>query len=73
MKIETYRCDVCGIQKGETNHWWIITLPDLASPARSELILSPATDDQHRDSNDFDLCGAACVQKKVAEFLEVTK
>jgi hypothetical protein len=28
MKFETYKCDICGALKGETNHWWLRQVSD---------------------------------------------
>jgi len=22
MKVDTYKCDICGIEKKDANHWW---------------------------------------------------
>lgn len=62
MKVDTYRCDVCATVKAETNHWWIVT----NSP--EGLTVSPF-DTDYRNDNDIDCCGAACVIKKVSEYL----
>lgn len=29
MRTERFTCDQCGIEKGETNHWYIVVLPPL--------------------------------------------
>lgn len=61
MKIETFKCDICGAQKGATNHWWKID-------AGRSLILVPIEDD-YQAAGMLHLCGEACVQRKVAEFM----
>ena len=63
MKIDTYACDVCKAHKGEGNHWWVM-MPD-----DRRMIIAPWLDTAIDHDDLFHLCGAACVQKKVAEFL----
>jgi hypothetical protein len=62
MKVETYKCDVCGKQKADVNHWWLI------SSGGSSLLIAPWSMETVR-SFEFHLCGAECVGKKVNEFL----
>lgn len=66
MKIETYKCDVCGVQKGETNHWFKV----IFVAGGDGMFLFPA----HREcmsseGKEFDLCGQQCVQRKVEEYI----
>jgi hypothetical protein len=61
MKVDTYKCDVCGKVKGDVNHWWLALNGErlIVEPWRSDLV-----------SDGFlHLCGAQCVQKKLNEFL----
>jgi hypothetical protein len=72
MRIETYRCDVCGVEKREANHWWWLAWNEGYKRA---LLLSAAVRAQRFSEDDsiayvrFDLCGEACVVKKLAEFM----
>ena len=61
---EQVTCDVCGAQKQDTNHWFIVTfIPDDASV----VVSSCCVDASWRIY--FDLCGEACVLKKVSELI----
>lgn len=62
MKVETYKCDVCGKQKGDVNHWWLVWMTPFAFTVR------PWGDDQVERTS-IHLCGNECVQRKVSEFL----
>lgn len=71
MKLEIYKCDVCGARKHDTNHWWkayvmprYVAVTDFAELSLDEMAMK-----------DLDLkplmhlCGEACVQRKMAEFM----
>jgi hypothetical protein len=60
MKIENYKCDVCGATKGEANHWWVIAI------TQHEFYLYG----WHKNTRpDFHVCGQACASKKLSEFM----
>ena len=62
MKIDSYKCDVCGTMKGENNHWFRID----AGPSGLELNawgVVPAT------ATSADLCSDGCVMKMVGKWL----
>lgn len=65
-KVESYKCDVCGKQKGDVNHWFVVV------SATSFLAIRPWPKEPN-DAMTFDgtahLCGAECVQKMVSQFL----
>lgn len=63
MKIDSYACDVCGVQKKEANHWWLVNIDEA-----NTLLIMPWKADRVDDCQ-LHLCGEACVAKKVAEFL----
>ena len=62
MKVDTYKCDVCGTVKGENNHWFRI---DTAGPSLelNAWGLAPAT------ATAVDLCSDSCVIKTVQQWL----
>lgn len=64
MKIETYKCDVCGKVKEKTNHWFAIMTNDNGKA----LVEIYAPGDLHNGAQ-FDLCGESCVIKKVSELI----
>jgi hypothetical protein len=63
MKINTYACDVWQAPKKSTNHWW------LALVFEGQFVVRPWDDHAAADSDAIHLCGQACVQKKLNEFL----
>ena len=66
---EQITCDVCGAQKQDTNHWFVVVSGDTGTGV--------VTDQQYRDLIEkvppfvitVDCCGEACVLKKVSELI----
>lgn len=64
--IESYTCDQCGTQKKDTNHWWVMSI----GLGNAHLMLWDQTNEDFLNGNTaLHLCGEACVQKKVSEFM----
>lgn len=61
-------CDVCGKQKQESNHWFTIAAE---SPRKFTIMAGTISDE--RKEGDSDLCGEACVLKKVSELIGTPK
>ncbi len=64
-----YACDVCGVEKQDSNHWWQISI---FKHGGGPLQLFPWKDRISPDSSawaSFHLCGHACVLRKVDEFM----
>lgn len=64
--IETH-CDVCGAQKGFTNHWYIVWTTERAvhiAPAETDTIDVTKLRIQ---LTVLDICGDSCLPKKVLE------
>lgn len=64
------RCDVCGVEKGETNHWLVA----ITYPAWTGILFAPAEDalqpgDRPAESRYEDICGEACAHKRLSQFL----
>lgn len=57
---EAITCDVCGKDKGVTNHWFVIETND---NGKAVVAIYRAADNSR---GHFDLCGEACVLKKVS-------
>ena len=65
MKIEKYKCDVCGTEKTETNHWFATTR------AGTRLILTSLEDARNMEASTVThLCGETCALKQVSLYLE---
>lgn len=66
-EVRTVKCDVCGRQKQETNHWLIaIQHPDL-----SGILFVPADDAQEDlDYPRQDICGRACATQRLNQWIE---
>ena len=71
---EQVTCDVCGAQKQETNHWFTLVIAEQFQV--KGVILLPADDagwwddiGNNESRVSVDLCGEACVLKKVSELI----
>lgn len=64
MKIETYKCDVCGKSKEKTNHWFAIS-----TNSNGKAIVEIYAPGDLPQGGQFDLCGEYCVVKKVSELI----
>ncbi len=62
MRVETYKCDVCGRVKGENNHWFRVCTagPGLELHAWGTIASTETT---------VDLCSDECVVKTVQHWL----
>ena len=68
MKVDTYQCDGCRIQKKETNHWFRgYKLLDQQSIAIVEWNGTPPSDEV--ENSEAHLCGASCVTEWVSKTL----
>lgn len=72
MKIDTFKCDICGAMKQESNHWWTLFTFGYKASGFSWYATAP-----HNSVNDFkpnsqmDLCSEGCLVKAEAQFREV--
>jgi hypothetical protein len=65
-RVEKVTCDVCGVLKQETNHWFILNGVDYSGI----IIDNCSALGNYSDQASFiDLCGEACVIKKVSELI----
>jgi hypothetical protein len=60
MKTEIYTCDVCGTQKKESNHWFVLFSP---------FYLSTWTNEAQNVEDAVHICSSQCAHKKLEEFL----
>jgi hypothetical protein len=66
--VMTVKCAECGVQKGEVNHWWMLTVIE------GSLIVEGYNDKLWGlDSNEQPVCGSSCAQKKLEQFLTTGK
>lgn len=61
------KCDYCGAEKKETNHWFIVY------QELSRLIIETSEWDTDINKKKLDACGHQCVQTAVEEFLNQPK
>lgn len=61
-KIETYKCDVCGVLKGETNHWFKISMGTAYAIVAKFDVAETGESLSH-------VCGQSCAQHKLNEFM----
>jgi hypothetical protein len=68
VKSEIYTCDVCGVQKKESNHWF-----RLSSPQKLDYYLIVGFHLFPWSSKEMELelhiCSSECAHKKLEEFL----
>ena len=62
MKVDTYRCDVCGTIKGENNHWFRIDTGVSGLELNAWGVMPPS-------ATTVDLCSDQCVIKIVQKWL----
>jgi hypothetical protein len=69
MDVKTVACDVCGLQKQETNHWLVaITHPALEGVIfqQADLVQTPRSQEARYE----DICGQACAHKRFSAWLD---
>jgi hypothetical protein len=70
-RLTTWKCDECGAIKKEVNGWWVLELYS------KELHLAPLPDGEidlpRKGVQSLTLCGRACVQRRIAEFMGGTE
>jgi hypothetical protein len=70
---ETFNCDICGKQKGSTDHWWLAWIelysPHPEAPERHLFKIYPWENMLAHDATAKHLCGQACLQKLVDRWL----
>ena len=70
---ETFNCDICGKQKGSTDHWWLAWTepysPHPQAPERHLFKIYPWENMLAHDATVKHLCGQACLQKLVDRWL----
>lgn len=70
MERTTFFCDVCGVEKKESNHWWRILL--FKNNPKAPLQLYPWDGNRIEPAEhltQLHLCGHGCVMQKVSEFM----
>ena len=63
MRQTTIKCDVCGIEKKESNHWWTVERISV------ETLCIRRFDIKIAASGTKDICGDTCVMKITQRFL----
>jgi len=72
MKVDSYKCDGCGIQKGENNHWFKFrSYPNEGNG--SEFIVNDWNNKSEDYANTKHLCSDACVIRMVQSWLSAQK
>lgn len=75
MNATTITCDVCGVEKRETNHW-LIAVTSVSSAADNPGIAFGPLGAPVRDDPDFKiehLCGESCALKHLSRWLDELK
>jgi hypothetical protein len=69
MEVNSVKCNVCGRQKQETNHWLVA----ITKPGFEGILFLPAEAVETPRNPDFtyeDLCGQACSLKRHSRWLD---
>jgi hypothetical protein len=69
-KVEVYRCDECGTEKKETNHWFEIQMGEYGPGFTRTLIVTPWTE---HPNGVLHICGEQCAHKVLQKWLEGVK
>jgi hypothetical protein len=64
MRTTKVICDVCGAEKRETNHWYMVSFSDAFE---SVSVFVPDPDIEH---NSVDVCGKPCAIRLISERLK---
>ena len=69
----SYTCDICGKKKGESNHWWLLSLGNVlcfeeGQPNQRFTIL-PWNVNESRIGEMRHLCGQGCAMKALERFM----
>lgn len=59
-KLFTFKCDVCGKVKGETNHWFVLLL----MPRKIEVL---QFEENWSKPGATHVCGSGCAMKRISE------
>jgi hypothetical protein len=65
---QAVKCDICGLQKQETNHWLVA----ITRPGMEGLLFLPAEAAENPHIPGFtyeDICGEACLHKRLSRWL----
>lgn len=69
-RVTIFKCDFCGAEKKETNHWWDVFIEEGAPSAGASHLevhpFDPEAEDQHKIA-----CGEKCVCIGVSRFLSL--
>jgi hypothetical protein len=65
MRNETITCNMCGVVKQTTNHWFVIETADNGTA----IISIYRSEDHNVGGQSFDVCGAAHVLQAVSKLL----
>jgi len=68
MDVNTVKCDVCGRQKQETNHWLVaVAMPGIDGVmfVQAENALTPREPSYKYE----DICGQECAHKRLSQYL----
>jgi hypothetical protein len=64
MKVASWTCDGCGVQKGEMNHWWLVDGRDL-----NKFICGPWNETAAGIEGFRHICSENCAIKELSQWL----
>jgi uncharacterized protein (DUF486 family) len=69
MRSETITCDVCGAVKQASNHWYVLVVEDNGKAFISIYLAV----DYNVAGQRVDICGQACIIRKVSQLIGKTE
>lgn len=70
---ESFRCDICGKLKLESNHWWMVKLANVPYVQDGhhprQFALVPWNSEESRDAKVHHICGEGCATKALERFM----
>jgi hypothetical protein len=66
-KVDTYRCDVCEVQKRETNHWFVVSTE---APGYFAVRTWENAGSMVKSPSASHVCGLECATKLLARWAE---
>jgi hypothetical protein len=69
MQAQSFRCDICGKEKGQVNHWWMMWLLPKLLPYGAAVHIQGWEDRDAPIEGRKHLCGQECTHKMLDRFL----
>jgi hypothetical protein len=69
----SFTCDICGRKKGESNHWWMISLGEVPcfeeGQPNQRFTLMPWNPADSQNTGFYHVCGEGCAMQAMERFM----